>query len=135
MNTSIRLSSSLDFINPEKGAYTNSIDSLWQKFKEGHKTRYGTERALLNLYINEFVWKSVRGQCAVPPLGSNSGTLSTSLRFRLKVRALFIGSRSVCLKTVQFLESPSYEGRYCNFSSSFSNLRDKRIISTNVTSV
>ena len=55
----MRLSSSLHFIDPETGAYTKSIDSLWQKFKEGNKTRYGTERALLNSYMDEFVWEKV----------------------------------------------------------------------------
>ena len=44
---------SLHFINPETGAYTNSIESLWQKFEEGHKSRYGTESALLNLYMDK----------------------------------------------------------------------------------
>ncbi|VDD97842.1 unnamed protein product [Enterobius vermicularis] len=50
---------SLQSIHPETSAYTNSIESLWQKFKEGHKSRYGTERALLNLYMNEFIWKKI----------------------------------------------------------------------------
>ena len=31
----------LHFIDPETGAYTNTIESLWQKFKQGHKARYG----------------------------------------------------------------------------------------------
>ena len=37
----------LYFIDPETGAYTNTIESLWRKFEEGHETRYGTEKALL----------------------------------------------------------------------------------------
>ena len=48
----MRPSSSLHFINPGTGAYTNSIDSLWQKW-------YGTGRALLNLYMDKFVWKKL----------------------------------------------------------------------------
>ena len=46
---------SLHFIDPETGAYTNSTEPLWQKFEEGRKLRCGTERALLNLYIDEFI--------------------------------------------------------------------------------
>ena len=41
---------SLHFIDLETSAYTNSTESLWQKFKEGHKSQYGTERALLSSY-------------------------------------------------------------------------------------
>ena len=48
---------SLHFTDSETGAYTSSIKPLWQKFKEGRKSRYGTDRALLNLYMNEFIWK------------------------------------------------------------------------------
>ena len=33
--------------------------TLWQKIKEGHKTRYGTATALLNRYMDEFVWEKV----------------------------------------------------------------------------
>ena len=79
---------SLHFIDPETSAYTNSIESLWRKFKESHKSRGGAERALLDLHMDEFVWKkNVWGHCDVPPLVPNSGTLSFPLRFRLKVRA------------------------------------------------
>ena len=42
------------FIDPETGAYTNSIESLQQKFKEGHKTRYGTESALFE-FVSEWI--------------------------------------------------------------------------------
>ena len=51
----------LNFIHHETGAYTDSIQSLWQKFKEGHKLRYGTERTQLNLYMDEFIWKKMCG--------------------------------------------------------------------------
>ena len=36
------VNNSLHLIDPETGAYTNNIESLWQKFKKGHKLRYGT---------------------------------------------------------------------------------------------
>ena len=50
---------SLHLIDPETGAYTSSIKSLWQKFKEGHKSRCGTERGPLNSYMDELVWKKI----------------------------------------------------------------------------
>ena len=64
------LNHSLHFINPETGAYTNTIESLWQKFKQGHKVRYGTERALLQSHMDEFVWKTIYGDNALYHLWS-----------------------------------------------------------------
>ena len=61
---------SLHFIHPETGAYTSSIESLWQKFKEGHKSRYGTERALLNSYTDELIRKEMYGGNALYHLWS-----------------------------------------------------------------
>ena len=61
---------SLHFIDPETGAYTKTIESLWQTFKQGHKARYGTERALLQSYMDEFVWKTVYGDNALYHLWS-----------------------------------------------------------------
>ena len=52
---------SFHFIDPETDAYTNSTEPSWQKFEEGRKLRDGTERALLNLYVDEFVWKKRMG--------------------------------------------------------------------------
>ena len=48
-----------NFTDPVTGAYRNSIESLWQKFKEGHKTLYETESAPLNSYMDEFAWKKI----------------------------------------------------------------------------
>uniref|UniRef100_A0A915MNR7 ISXO2-like transposase domain-containing protein n=1 Tax=Meloidogyne javanica TaxID=6303 RepID=A0A915MNR7_MELJA len=39
---------SIEFKNKETGQHTNSIESQWQKFKQDHKQRYGTNRGLLN---------------------------------------------------------------------------------------
>ena len=55
------VSHSLYFIDLETGAYTNSTESIWQKFKESHKLRYGTETALLNSCMDEFIWKKMHG--------------------------------------------------------------------------
>ena len=51
----------LHFIDPETSVYKNTILSLWQKFKWGHKSRYGTERALLQSYMDEFIWGKMYG--------------------------------------------------------------------------
>ncbi|VDD88603.1 unnamed protein product [Enterobius vermicularis] len=50
----------LDFIDLET---TNNIESLWHKFKQGHKSGYGTERTPLNSYVDEFVWKKYMEVC------------------------------------------------------------------------
>ena len=52
---------SLHFMHPMTGAYTKSIEPLWQKFEDWHKSRYGTERALLNSYMDEFIWNTMYG--------------------------------------------------------------------------
>ena len=49
----------LHFTNPLSGACTNTIRSLWQKFKEGHKERYGILRALLDSYLAQFIWNKL----------------------------------------------------------------------------
>ena len=49
----------LHFIDPLSGACTNTTESLWQKFKEGHKERYGTLRTLLDSYLAQFMWKKL----------------------------------------------------------------------------
>lgn len=47
----------LNFIDPVTGACINTTESLWQKFKEAHKERYGTVRTLLDSYLAGFMWK------------------------------------------------------------------------------
>ena len=56
---------SLHFIVPETGAFTNIIEHLWQKFKQGHKARYKTESTLLQSYMDEFVRKTIYGDSAL----------------------------------------------------------------------
>ena len=78
---------SLHFTDPETGAYTNSTESLWQKFKQGHKARYGTERALLQSYMDEFAWKKVHEGNALYHLRVRIAEhYPPPRRFRLKVR-------------------------------------------------
>uniref|UniRef100_A0A914PX13 ISXO2-like transposase domain-containing protein n=1 Tax=Panagrolaimus davidi TaxID=227884 RepID=A0A914PX13_9BILA len=48
---------SINFIDPETGAHTQSIESNWQQFKMGGKKRYGTHRTMLQDYIEDFYWR------------------------------------------------------------------------------
>ena len=47
---------SVNFVDPNTGATTNHVESTWQKAKQKHKQRFGTNRHLLETYLNEFVW-------------------------------------------------------------------------------
>uniref|UniRef100_A0A914YHK4 ISXO2-like transposase domain-containing protein n=1 Tax=Panagrolaimus superbus TaxID=310955 RepID=A0A914YHK4_9BILA len=49
-----------NFVDPVTGVHTNTIESLWQKFKLRHKVDYGTNRDLIMEYMNEFLWKKDR---------------------------------------------------------------------------
>jgi hypothetical protein len=46
---------SINFVDPDTGAHTQSIESNWQKFKMENKKRYGTHRNFLQSYIDEFI--------------------------------------------------------------------------------
>lgn len=50
-----------NFVDPESGACTNSIESTWQKFKSRHKKEYGTARNLLGSYLGQFLWQNKFG--------------------------------------------------------------------------
>lgn len=46
-----------NFVDPETGACTNHVESMWQKAKHQHKQRFGTHRHLLDTYLCEFMWR------------------------------------------------------------------------------
>ena len=46
-----------NFVDPDTGAYTQTIESTWNQFKRRHKEEMGTARHLLVSYIFQFVWK------------------------------------------------------------------------------
>uniref|UniRef100_A0A914PC61 ISXO2-like transposase domain-containing protein n=1 Tax=Panagrolaimus davidi TaxID=227884 RepID=A0A914PC61_9BILA len=46
-----------NFVDPVTGTHTQSIESVWQKFKERHKHEYGTARTLMEQYMIEFLWR------------------------------------------------------------------------------
>jgi hypothetical protein len=46
-----------NFKDPETGAHTNKIEGLWSQFKRMFKAMNGCNRAQLQSYINEFMWR------------------------------------------------------------------------------
>uniref|UniRef100_A0A915D2C6 Transposase n=1 Tax=Ditylenchus dipsaci TaxID=166011 RepID=A0A915D2C6_9BILA len=47
----------MNFVDPESGAHTQAVESLWQKYKKRHKNEFGTARSLFKSYISDFVWR------------------------------------------------------------------------------
>ena len=45
-----------NFVDPESGAHTQTIESSWQKWKARHKAQYGTAHDLFSSYIWQHVW-------------------------------------------------------------------------------
>ena len=64
------------FVDEETGAHTNTIESTWQKFKSGHKKRFGTHRSLFSTYLCDFLW---RRQFSGPDVFYNFWTQVASL--------------------------------------------------------
>ena len=54
----IQVNHSTNFVNSlNPDAHTQSIESLWQKFKSRHKRHYGTAETLFHTYIDDFIWR------------------------------------------------------------------------------
>ncbi|KAK5982324.1 hypothetical protein GCK32_022827 [Trichostrongylus colubriformis] len=51
----------LNFVDPRTGAHTQHVESLWQKYKEVAKRRYGINNARYEDYMQEFLWKKQFG--------------------------------------------------------------------------
>ena len=41
----------VEFVDSDTGQHTNTIESTWQKFKSGHKKRFGTHRSLCYIFM------------------------------------------------------------------------------------
>ena len=51
-----------NFVDPETGAHTQSIECLWREAKSKNKQQYETERRMLESYFCEFLWRKNQGQ-------------------------------------------------------------------------
>jgi len=45
-----------NFVDPESGAHTKTIEGTWSHFKARHKEDKGTSRKLFVYYIYQFMW-------------------------------------------------------------------------------
>uniref|UniRef100_A0A914CQ65 ISXO2-like transposase domain-containing protein n=1 Tax=Acrobeloides nanus TaxID=290746 RepID=A0A914CQ65_9BILA len=53
----LKVNHTYNFVDPDTGAHTQTIESTWQKLKQKHKERYGTNRKLFGTYIVEFLFR------------------------------------------------------------------------------
>ncbi|KAK6039433.1 hypothetical protein COOONC_23061 [Cooperia oncophora] len=52
----------LNFVDPQSGAHTQNVESLWQKYKQIGKRRYGINTSRYEDYLCEFLWKKQFGR-------------------------------------------------------------------------
>ena len=51
-----------NYVDPETGAHTQSIESLWGRLKAKMKSMRGTSRSQLNSYLCEACWRHENGK-------------------------------------------------------------------------
>lgn len=53
---------SIQFVNPETRAHTNTVENMWMRAKQRNKRQCGTNRSLLFTYLQEFMWREKFGK-------------------------------------------------------------------------
>ena len=46
-----------NFVNPQNGAHTQSIESNWNVFKSRNRKQWGTNRQMIDSYLCEYMWR------------------------------------------------------------------------------
>ena len=49
---------SYNFVDPETGAHTQGVESMWRSCKRRNMIECGTRRERLNSYLSEFMWRT-----------------------------------------------------------------------------
>ncbi|PIO56247.1 hypothetical protein TELCIR_22354 [Teladorsagia circumcincta] len=57
----LQVNHQLNFVDPQSGAHTQNVESLWQKYKNMSKRRYGINNSRYKDYLCEFLWKKQFG--------------------------------------------------------------------------
>ena len=55
---------SIEFVNSATGTHTQNIESYWNKRKIRFKAMKGCHANMLPSYIDEFMWRELRGKTA-----------------------------------------------------------------------
>ena len=55
--THLTVNHSVEFVNPDTGAHTQTIEVKWIRLKRRHKEELGTDRCLLASYIAQLLWR------------------------------------------------------------------------------
>ena len=49
---------SYNFVDPDNGTHTETVECMWREAKEKNKKMYGTHRDMLESYMAEFLWRA-----------------------------------------------------------------------------